>query len=296
LRPKPVDSLRVTYDCVPCAIGSLVTLFHKGLVPEEKQEPAMRALLAYFSRLDFQQSPPEVGREMHRIIREVLQNPDPYLQIKQAFNQMMLQYYPKLKKSVADAPDPFAMALRLAIAGNVIDFGPNRPFDLRATLDRAKSMVLAVDKSESLRASLPKAKTLLYLGDNAGEIVTDRILLETIRHPNVYFAVRGAPVINDATVEDARAVGIDRIARVIANCDDAPGTILEATSPEFRDAFDQADLVIAKGQGNFEGLCGVDKNIYFVLMAKCDHVAAHLGVRKGDLVVASTLEKRVCIY
>jgi len=287
LRTERKAILRVTYDCIPCAIGSLVTLFNKGLVPEDKQEPAMRALLAHLSDLDLKQSLPQMGKEMHRLIRHVLKNPDPYFEIKRAFNQRMLEYYPSLKKLVEDAADPFLMALRLAIAGNVIDFGPNRPFDFDATLDRARSIVLAVDESESLRDAIPLAKTLLYLGDNAGEIVMDRILLETIRHPNVYFAVRDAPIINDATIDDARSVGIDRIARVISSGDDAPGTILETTSPEFRDIFDRADLVIAKGQGNYEGLCGIEKTIYFILMAKCDHLAAHLGVHKGDFVVAT---------
>jgi uncharacterized protein with ATP-grasp and redox domains len=255
------------------------------VVPKEKQEPAMRALLAFLSQLDFNQSLPQMGKDMHRLIRDVLKNPDPYLEIKRAFNRMMLDYYPSLKKLVEEAADPFLTALRLAIAGNIIDFGPNRPFDFKATLDRAKSMVLAIDESGSLKDAIPQAKTLLYLGDNAGEIVMDRILLETMNHPNAYFAVRGAPVLNDATIDDARAVGIERIARVITSGDDAPGTILETTSPDFRDRFDRADLVIAKGQGNYEGLCGIDKTIYFILMAKCDHVAAHLGVRKGDFVV-----------
>jgi hypothetical protein len=256
-------------------------------VPEEKQEAAMRALLIYLSRLDFKQSLPQMGKEMHRLIRRILKNPDPYFEIKRTFNRLMLEYYPGLKKLVDKAPEPFSMALRLAIAGNVIDFGPNRPFDFKDTLQRAKSMVLAIDDSASLKKAISRAGLLLYLGDNAGEIVMDRILLETVRHPNVYFGVRGAPVLNDATIDDARFVGIDRIARVISNGDDAPGTILEATSPEFRDIFDRADLIVAKGQGNYEGLCGVDQNIYFILMAKCDHVAAHLGVRKGDFVVAA---------
>jgi hypothetical protein len=277
----------VAYDCIPCAIGSLVTLFHKGLVPEEKQETAMRALLAYLSRLDFKQSPPQMGKEMHRLIRRILKNPDPYIEIKQTFNHLVLEYYPGLKKLVDEAADPFSMALRLAIAGNVIDFGPNQPFDFKATLERARSMVLAIDDSASLKEAIPRSELLLYLGDNAGEIVMDRILLETVRHPNVYFGVRGAPVLNDATASDAKLAGIDRIARVISNGDDTPGTILETTSPEFRDIFDRADLVIAKGQGNYEGLCGINKSVYFILMAKCDHVAAHLGVRKGDFVVAA---------
>jgi hypothetical protein len=177
------------------------------------------------------------------------------------------------------------MALRFAIAGNVIDFGPNQPFDINNTLEQAKSIVLAIDDSRALQASLSQSKMLLYLGDNAGEIVMDRIFLETIQHPNVYFAVRGAPIINDALIEDAKLVGIDKIAHLITNGDDAPGTILETSSAEFRSLFEQADLIISKGQGNYEGLTANEKNIYFILMTKCDHVANHLGIKKGDFVV-----------
>lgn len=213
------------------------------------------------------------------------QIPDPYFDIKQKFNRLMLEYYPELKKLADEADNPFQMALRLAIAGNVIDYGPNQRFDINKILEQAKSIFLAIDDSQSLHASISPAKTLLYLGDNAGEIVMDRILIEAINHPNVYFAVRGAPIINDALIEDAVLVGIDKIAHLITNGDDAPGTILESTSAEFRDIFEQAYLVISKGQGNYEGLNGIDKNIYFVLMAKCDYMANHLGVKKGDYVV-----------
>jgi uncharacterized protein with ATP-grasp and redox domains len=167
--------LSLTYDCVPWAIGSLVTLFQKGVVPKEKQEFAIRALLAYFSRLDFQQSLPQMGKEMHRLICDILESPGPYSEIKRTFNQLRLECYPDLKRLVDEAPDLFSVALRLAIAGNIIDFGPNSPFDFEATLERARTMILAVDQSESLRAALPLSKTLLYLGDNAGEIVMDRI-------------------------------------------------------------------------------------------------------------------------
>lgn len=285
MKAEHESSIKVTYDCIPCAIGSLITLFKKGLVTKEKQEPTMRALLEYLSKIDYNQSPPNLGREMHRIIRDVLQDPDPYYDIKQKFNRLMLDYYPELKKLVDEAENPFQMALRLAIAGNVIDYGPNQLFDINKTLEQARSIVLAIDDSESLQKSISQSKMLLYLGDNAGEIVMDRILLETIRYPNTYFAVRGAPIINDALIEDAEMVGINKIAKIISNGDDAPGTILENTSVEFRDIFDRADLIISKGQGNYEGLNGSDKNIYFVLMTKCDHVANHLGIRKGDFVV-----------
>jgi len=278
-------SIKVTYDCIPCAIGSLITLFKKGLVANDKQEQAMRALLNYLGQIDYDQSPPQLGKEMHRIIRKVINDPDPYLKIKKYFNQLMLNHYLDLKKLVNEADDPFQMALRLVIAGNVIDFGPNHSFSINDTLEQAKSIELAIDDSYYLQAELAQAKTLLYLGDNAGEIVLDRIFLETIHHPKVSFAVRGTPIINDAISEDAVTVGIDKIARIITNGDDAPGTILENTSAEFKDIFEQAGLIISKGQGNFEGLSGCGKNIYFLLMAKCEHVANHLAVKKGDFIV-----------
>ena len=122
--------LQVAYSCIPCAIGSLINLFKKGLIPAEKQDAAMRSVLKYLSEVNFNQTPPALGRDMHSIIREVLNNPDPYKQLKIKFNSLLLGYYPKLKENVENAPDPFDLALRLAIAGNIIDFGPNNSFDI----------------------------------------------------------------------------------------------------------------------------------------------------------------------
>lgn len=277
--------LEATYSCVTCAIGSLVTLFEKSLVPEEKKDPAMRAVLKYFSELDYSLSPPKIGKQMHHIIRDVIENPDPYKNVKAHFNHLLLDQLPELKARVEAADDPFQLALRLAIAGNIIDFGPNQKFDIESTMEKAKSVSPAIDHSEMLRRAISDADSILYLGDNAGEIVMDRLFLETIDHPNVIFAVRNAPIINDVTFEDARMVGIDKIAKVISNGDDAPGTILESTSSEFRKIFESADMIISKGQGNFEGLSGNSKNIFFLLMVKCDHVASFIGVKKGDFVV-----------
>jgi len=282
---KNSKPLKVTYDCIPCAIGSVIKLFNRGLIPEEQQEKAMRVLLKYLSNVNFNQSPPALGKEMHRIIRKILNDPDPYQEIKIEFNSLMLKYYPDLKAQVTTAADPFLLALRLAIAGNIIDFGPNHSFNVHNTLKQAKSVKLAVDHSLQLKTAIKNASMLLYLADNAGEIVMDRLFLETINHPNVYFAVRGAPIINDVTIEDAQQIGIDKMATIISNGDDAPGTILKSISPQFREIFNSADLIISKGQGNYEGLSDCNENIYFLLMAKCDHVANHLGVRKGDFLV-----------
>jgi len=279
------EPLKLTTECIPCALNSLLSLFRQGVIPEDKQEATMRELLRFLSRVEYDQIPPALAQEMHRLIRRVSGNPDPYCELKAKSNALMLAQLPALRAQVAAAADTFQMALRLAIAGNVIDFGPTHAFDIAETVKRAGSVTLAIDHSAKLQAALRDARRLLYIGDNAGEIVLDRLFLETIRHPQVVFAVRGAPVINDATHADAVQAGIDAVAAILSNGDDAPGTLLDHVSPEFLKIFDEADLIIAKGQGNFESLSHCGKNICFLLMAKCDHVARRIGVRKGDFIV-----------
>ena len=276
----------MTYDCINCAVGSLLTLFKKGLVAEEKQEIAMRALLNHLSSADLKQSPPNLGRDMHRIIRDVLEDPDPYDRIKKESNETLLKYYPQFAEEVRSDPDPFQLALRMAIAGNIIDFGPNHTFDWRETMERARSIDLSIDHSVQLKQDLHNAGMVLYIGDNAGEIVMDKLLLETIDHSNVYFGVRGSPIINDITAEDARAIGINDIATVISNGDNTPGTLLGNVSEEFRRIFNSADLIISKWQGNFEGLVGCGAPVYYLLIAKCEHVANFLNARVGDFILA----------
>ncbi len=293
MNTEKMRSIEFTYDCIPCAIGSVITLFKKGIVPKDKQDYTFRTLLKYFSELDYAQSPPEIARDMHRTIRRILKNSDPYRDLKRHYNQIILDKYDEFMQLVKAATDPFTYALRLSIAGNIIDFGPNGKFDVDGTIEKAQSVVLAFDDSTDLKREIEAADTVLFLGDNAGEIVLDRIFIETIKHSNLYFAVRGAPVINDVTMEDAKMVGIDKLATVITNGDDAPGSIIKDTSAEFQEIFNKADLIISKGQGNLESLIQSDKNIYFILMAKCDHVAKHLGCKKGDFLVMKNKNHRL---
>ena len=180
----------------------------------------------------------------------------------------------------------FDTALRLAIAGNIIDYGISNHFDLQSTIDKVLSCDFAIDDSVRLKQELSVAKNVLYLGDNCGEIVFDKLFIETIMHPNLTYAVRGNPVINDVTLDDAQFVGMNVVADIISNGYDAPSTILEYCSAEFVDAFNRADVIISKGQGNLEGLLGrTTKNVYSLLMVKCEVIADTLGVNNGDFVV-----------
>ncbi|MBN1255656.1 MAG: DUF89 family protein [Deltaproteobacteria bacterium] len=269
-------------------MNSFLRLLQSGIVPDAEQEPAMRRLLDFLSKADYHHSPPALGREMHRMIRKVLKNPDPYKAVKEKFNSMMLGLYDDLQKMVQQADDPFDMAMRLAIAGNVIDFGPQRQLDVMDTMQRVVHADLAIDDSPQLRRDVEGASTVLYVGDNCGEIVTDKLFIEVMNHPSVYFAVRGGPVINDVTVEDSHIVGMDQVATVVTTGDDAPGAVWETASDDFKKVFLAADVVIAKGQGNLEGLIDVQHTIYFLLVTKCDLIAHRVGAKTGDFIVKKT--------
>ena len=183
--------------------------------------------------------------------------------------------------------NPRQKALSYALAGNIIDFGPPRQFDLEKTFREALSKKPAADDSDLLFDAIDRANLVLYLGDNAGEIVTDKLFIETLQHPNLVFATRGGVVLNDITLEDAREVGMDQVAKIIDNGFDAPSTMPEFCSPEFREILEKADVIISKGQGNFEGLYDFHRrnNVFFLFMVKCSEIARVTGHQEGDAII-----------
>ena len=278
--------MNIQLDCIPCTLNSYLRLVKTGVVPENQQEVILRRLLKELAMMDFNQSPPVLGRKMHRLIREFLQNTDPYHQIKEKYNHMMLGLYSRFEGLINGSEDPFDTAMRLAIAGNVIDFGPQNQLDVMDTLNRVTGTRLAIDDSRHLRHDIKQATSLLYIGDNCGEIVLDKLFLTYMNVPKKYFVVRDRPIINDATFEDANLTGMGQVAKVITTGDDAPGAVWESASEEFKDIFNNADVIISKGQGNLEGLIDVPHNSkYFLLVTKCDLIAKRLGTKKGEFVV-----------
>jgi len=233
-------------------------------------------------------SPPVLGQQLHRRLREVTGVDDAYRAEKDQQNQMVMSLLPELRERIDASADPFGLAVKLAIAGNIIDLGVNGHVadeDLRSSIDQALSEPVH-GLIDDLRRDIDEAQDILYLADNCGEIVFDRLLIEHLPTERVTVAVRGAPILNDATMVDARTVGLTDIVEVIDNGDDAPGTLLESCSPAFRERFDAADLIIAKGQGNFESLSDEPAPIYFLFKVKCSVVAEHVGEPEGTHMVA----------
>lgn len=274
------------YRCYFCFARAFERLLEKeNLTPEEKKSFA-GDMFGLFNHGKSGFSIPKMSRELHVLLKQHSNNPDPYQQVKKQSNDLVLSMYPELKDLVFHSGNYFDTSLRLAIAGNIIDYGISNSFDLHSTIDKVLNSEFAIDDSLELKQALSEAKTVLYLGDNCGEMVFDKLFIETIMHPNLIYAVRGEPVINDVTLEDARYVGMDRVADLLSNGYDAPSTLLEHCSPEFLEVFNRADVVISKGQGNLEGLLGkTEKEVYFLLMVKCEVIADALGVKKGDFVV-----------
>jgi len=244
--------------------------------------------------LSLDTSPPQIAQVVYRTIKAVTGNGDPYAETKKRQNELALSFYPEFKEMTRTSKDPLLFALKLAIAGNIIDLGVQREVtDLRGEIFEALSAPLSVNDYDAFKKNINNSKLILYLGDNAGEIVFDRILIEELNKIDklkIIFAVREKPIINDATLEDAKFVGMDRQAEVISNGSDAPATILSECSAEFINLFQKADMVIAKGQGNYESLSDENKNVFFLLKVKCPIVANHLNADVGDAI----LKRQLC--
>ncbi|MEW6556800.1 MAG: ARMT1-like domain-containing protein [Elusimicrobiota bacterium] len=240
-------------------------------------------------------TPPHIGRHVYKIIREITGCKDPYHDIKVKYNKIALKMYLKLKEIVKNSPDPLLTAIRLSIAGNIIDFGAGTQFDLNATLKEVLIKEFAIFHYDFFCESLNKTKTLLYLGDNAGEIVFDKILIEEVKKLHkvkVYYAVKSIPVINDVTIEDTNEVKMNDVAEIIPNGSDAPGTILDLCSKKFLKIYNSAQMIISKGQGNYETLNEENKkNTFFLLKVKCPLVAEHLEIKVGDIILKKGAKK-----
>lgn len=276
----------MNYKCTFCQIRSFEKLLERHDLPESRKNELTKSFLKWLANIDDEVKIPKLGRDIQFKIREVLNDADPYIAEKDAANSYLLSRYNEFRQMINQAQEPFMMALKLAIAGNIIDFGTGKSFSIDQTINKVVNSPVTVDNSAELMQAISNARNILYLGDNAGEIVLDKLFIETMGHPNVYFAVRGKPVLNDVTKKDANFVDMQDVARVISNGYDAPSTLLEHASPKFLEMYSNADLIISKGMGNLEGLLDEQsKDIFFLLMVKCQVIGDKIGAQTGDVVV-----------
>jgi damage-control phosphatase, subfamily I len=281
--------MKTHFDCVPCIVRQ--SLDSARLVTDDEQihEQILREVLEAAARMDLEQSPPVMAQTIHRRLRELTGQVDPYREAKDRFNRLALELYPKFQTHLQQADNRLEVAVRLAIAGNIIDLGVKSGLEEQEVVDSIESCLTDPLSGcvGDFAAAIADAQSILYLADNAGEIIFDRLLVEQLPRDRVVVAVRGAPVINDATMVDAETAGLTEIVPVIDNGSDAPGTVLEDCSPAFRRRFEEADLIISKGQGNYETLGELPRPIYFLLCVKCPMVARHTGCPVGRMLLTT---------
>ena len=275
-------------DCVPCLVRQTLDSLRETTDDEQIHESILREVLGELAEFDFSQPPATMAQAIHRRIRAATGVADPLAEKKRQLNDMALRLYPVFARRVGQSDDPLELAARLAIAGNIMDLGVKTNLEedeMIAAFDECLDLKLDAEAVAEFAESMRRAETILYLADNSGEIVFDRLLIEQMPHEKVTVAVRGAPIINDATVEDAEYVGLSPIVNVVGNGSDSPGTILDDCSESFRELFNKADMIISKGQGNYETLAGSDRPIHFLLRAKCPVIALHLNLPVGSIVL-----------
>jgi len=293
--------MKTYLDCIPCFFRQALEGARIVQASPKQQKQIIDGFARKIPKISLEVSPPEIARFGYKLLRMVCPDGDPYQEIKQKSNRISLRLLGKLKNKVKHSNDRLLKALELAIAGNIIDFGVKNNLNVKAELKR-----ILVEESKTIhkksifhysefKRTLKGAKNILYLADNAGEVVFDRVLVEEIKKDfpdkDIYYAVKAKPIINDALLEDAKVCGIDKFVRVISNGTDAPGTILALCSKEFKRIYKSADMIISKGQGNFESLSQEKRPIFFLFMVKCPVVAEESGCKMGSIVLFYNLKK-----
>ena len=274
-------------ECLVCLLKQALNTVR--LVTEDKliQREVLNRVSDWIREADLENSPADISTKVYKIVSEVTGIEDPYQEIKKNTNEEALKLVPYLEKILSSANNKLDTSLHIAVTGNIIDLGIGHDYDLKKDVEQIIKTPFSVNHLEHFEKELLPGKKLLFLGDNSGEIVFDKILVKHLLsyNLNIVYAVKSGPIINDALMEDAEIAGITELVPVIETGSDDIGINFENVSEMFKNEYKKADFILAKGHGNFETLSGCKDNIYFLLKSKCDVVASELGVKNGDIVL-----------
>ncbi len=279
--------MKTYIDCIPCFISHSLNVAKMTGRNHEEQREILRQTLAMAASLDFDKSPPAMAKKIHAVVRQITGVEDAYVKIKDESTAFALEMLPFLRHEVQKSEHPFETTIRLIIAGNIIDFGTDHNFNLNSVhqiIADALKQQIDLNAIARLHKRIMESERILYIADNCGEIVFDRLLIEPYKD-KITLAVRGNPILNDATRREAEMSGMNEIVSIIDTGDSIPGVILENCSDEFKDHFENCDFIISKGQGNFETMCETERPVFFLFMSKCQVIATLLDCEMGSLHV-----------
>ena len=286
--------MKLEPECIGCLLDQILRAF-KLLKPDISREiiiAAQKRFMKHLINVDLNKNPaPILGKIAYTIVAEVLGEKDPYYSLKERYNHLALQYYEEVNYIVENSKDPLFKAILIAAFGNTIDFGSQHDINFTSDINNLEIKNFTINDYKKFKESIEKTDHLLILGDNCGEIVFDKLLIITIKKyfPDlkIVYSVRGAPIINDATIEDAKFVGITELVQVVESSH-TPGVDIATSPKDFKKHFfKEKGVILSKGQGNFESLYGMEipeKDVYYLLKAKCNLMERIFGVKIGDLI------------
>ncbi|HRW35539.1 MAG TPA: ARMT1-like domain-containing protein [Thermotogota bacterium] len=285
-------------DCIPCHFNQLSRIIKSLNITDEESFVLYKKVAEAFSKMENNITPVEMADILYTVVEEQWGVTDVFCEEKRQANQMAMKIVRDIEKESSGGNWPLKTYAKLAALGNQIDLGAHEVnlerFE-QELLDKAKALTFALDAFESFEHKLKNAKTVLFILDNAGEVVFDRLFMKKIKetHPNVdlYAAVRGRTILNDVTVTDAEYVGLREVSQVINSGSMYPGIVIGKTSQAFSEIYNKVDLIISKGQGNFEGLSSnANERLFFCLMVKCDTISKYIGIPKGSTVFSNAIK------
>lgn len=271
-------------ECYGCLFRQAVTAVTLNENDQDLQIQILRKVLKILEMADDRLSPAEIAGETNRIIRDSLGVNDLYKEEKESSHNHALKYLDDLRELIRQGADLLEQGLKVSAAGNIIDIIHASNYDLWEEVEKTVSQELMGDGLDAFRKRLTQSPHLLYLADNVGETIFDRVFIETLDIPVIY-VVKSAPVLNDATLVDALAAGIDRVAEVVETGSGSPGTILSQTTKEFQKLFKDSPLVVSKGQANYETMDEEGEKVFFLLRTKCPVLSRRLDIPIGNLVL-----------
>ncbi|MGE4520003.1 MAG: DUF89 domain-containing protein [Desulfobacteraceae bacterium] len=276
--------MKTFLDCIPCLMKQALRAGKQTNADEKTLKKILDETGALIKDIPLENTPVETAAHIYKIVSRLTGVKDPYLKIKNKNILQAKELLPELEQKINQSKDPLLCAIRISIAGNVIDLGVDKKFDISKDLNKILDQDFGIFDYEAFKEILKKSKSVLYVGDNCGESVFDTLLIKQLKK-TVYYAVRDIPVINDVTYDDAVRSGLGEISEIVSSGVDSPGAVLSRANKDFKNLFHSSDLVISKGQGNYEGLSHEKRSVFFLLKAKCSVIAEDIGVKEDDIIL-----------
>jgi uncharacterized protein with ATP-grasp and redox domains len=284
--------MKLPIECVPCQVNQSLATAKKLTNDKSIISKALKEALDIASTFESHENVFSLYYEMQQNVKKINPGGDPYGEFKKDFNEICLKVAPELKRAAYLSADIFTAGLKIALAGNAIDVMQGNlinEYYLMESINKSLLQDISSSNIALLKQNIANAGKILFIGDNAGEIVFDKVFIEiikdTVLHESgldkITYAVRGGPTLNDSTIDDAVMIGLDKLVKIVTTGIDLPAAYLPLCSKEFRKEYEDSDLIISKGQGNYEALFNEEKNIFFLLKLKCGTFLKFFNGRYG---------------